>query len=690
MAYFEFPHTRTYDTDLGWLIHAFKDISQKLDEYLENAVITFADPITWDITEQYTALTCVIDSDGTAYLSKQPVPAGVDISNTNYWLPIFNYDDNINELRDQIAYNARTSPTTTVDLAVGDLVFWNGLLYMVTVPMTAGSAFIVDTNITKYTVDEKFQGFADADAALSGRIDDEVADRDAADIALGGRIDQEILDRTDADDALSARIDSLDFTGVYIVPEDYGAAGDGTTDDTAALQRCFDLGKPVYLKNSYLITDTVRYTGPELYGNGQIIVGSLASDKSHAIRIQAESIQIVGLRVNCNNSACLGFWISANRDVYIRGVTVHNTQTTYYETNSGSVGIFIDSCSKAEISQCYIHDINRTTGIVNVHSSAGIVVYARNAIYIHDNLIEKVLSSISYYDCDGIYATYIDDTDKTTAVIENNKISDCTGRFIKSQTKYTVVRNNFCFFTISFVPNDRYFNCVSIQRGSFEIVNNYFNLGNNIHRGYSRCFSLEIYDTTPRTGIIKGNTVLSRTGGSYPDTLRNYLYIVSTDASNNYVDITIEDNILNGRTESCVGLSAAYAINGIIKIRHNRTNMYQVMECVGSYTNFDKVFVDCEYNDNTLYNQSTRLSSETCVFTMLKYRYNISLQEAINNYPISYNNLPIFEGYYRGAIQAMTNLPAGIARGDYLFMIKSPNVTEFKSFADTSSGYILN
>ena len=69
MAFFEFPHTRTYDSDLGWLIKAFREISAKLDTYLENAVITFADPITWDITEQYTALTCVIDSDGTAYLS---------------------------------------------------------------------------------------------------------------------------------------------------------------------------------------------------------------------------------------------------------------------------------------------------------------------------------------------------------------------------------------------------------------------------------------------------------------------------------------------------------------------------------------------------------------------------------------------------------------------------------------------
>lgn len=93
MAFFEFPHTRTYDSDLGWLIAALKRVENKLDHYLEQSVITFADPIDWNITTQYPALTCVIDpSDGTAYLSVQPVPSGILITDTDYWTPIYNYE----------------------------------------------------------------------------------------------------------------------------------------------------------------------------------------------------------------------------------------------------------------------------------------------------------------------------------------------------------------------------------------------------------------------------------------------------------------------------------------------------------------------------------------------------------------------------------------------------------------------
>lgn len=303
MAFFEFPHTRTYDSDLGWLIKAFNEISEKLDQYLENAVIKFADPITWDITEQYTALTCVIDSDGTAYLSKQPVPAGVDISNTNYWLPIFNYDDNINTLRSQIAYNARNSATTGQALQENDLVFWDGLIYRVMVDMAAGTAFIVDTNIEKYTVDEAIKDLYDdidnVESNLTNAINTEISDREAGDDLIRENIAYDMGDAATTDrnlgiydmvwlngelyrvitpmtagtafivdtnikkQILNERIKSIaTFSNYFYIPENYGAKGDGVTDDTAAIQAMVnDMGyaaQAVFTAERYLIRDTIH------------------------------------------------------------------------------------------------------------------------------------------------------------------------------------------------------------------------------------------------------------------------------------------------------------------------------------------------------------------------------------------------------------------------------------------------
>lgn len=92
MAYFnEFPNTRTYDGDLGWLIATVKQIIAKLGGYDE---ITFADPIYWNITTQYPARIIVRDGqEGNLYLSKKPVPAGITLTNNEYWENLGFYDN---------------------------------------------------------------------------------------------------------------------------------------------------------------------------------------------------------------------------------------------------------------------------------------------------------------------------------------------------------------------------------------------------------------------------------------------------------------------------------------------------------------------------------------------------------------------------------------------------------------------
>lgn len=86
MAYFEFPHTRTYDGDLGYIIKCLNDLNHKYEEYLKYNSIKFADPLAWNISSQYESFVIVCDYEhNKSYISKQPVPAGIDITNTDYW-----------------------------------------------------------------------------------------------------------------------------------------------------------------------------------------------------------------------------------------------------------------------------------------------------------------------------------------------------------------------------------------------------------------------------------------------------------------------------------------------------------------------------------------------------------------------------------------------------------------------------
>ena len=218
MAFFnEFPNTRTYDKDLGWLIHVVGQLQIEVKTFIENNTINIPDQITWDITKQYTRNTLVIDYDGTAYLSKQPVPVGIAITNTDYWMPIFNYDDSINTLRDNIAANERNHTTASAERHEGDLVWLGNALYKVTVDMPAGTAYIIGTNVTLYTVADylvflknaiasETHARESADTILQGNIDAEVLARQGADNTLQGNIDAEVLERQNAGTVLQSQI----------------------------------------------------------------------------------------------------------------------------------------------------------------------------------------------------------------------------------------------------------------------------------------------------------------------------------------------------------------------------------------------------------------------------------------------------------------------------------------------------
>ena len=143
-----------YQYNLGWLIKELMSFKQDLATAIDLKTIKYADPIQWDITTQYPANTVVVDpKSGTAYMSKVPVPAGVELTNTKYWVVVFNYQDIYNKIMDGVAFNDRDQDYATKDLLVNDLVWYAGDLYRVTRAIPTGSKYIPGTNLIKTTIE---------------------------------------------------------------------------------------------------------------------------------------------------------------------------------------------------------------------------------------------------------------------------------------------------------------------------------------------------------------------------------------------------------------------------------------------------------------------------------------------------------------------------------------------------------
>ena len=87
------PYTNFHDLNLDSILKQVKELYTLTKTWIENNNIHFADPTNWDISKTYDPNTIVYDSaTKTAYISKQVVPAGTNITNSKYWLPITTLD----------------------------------------------------------------------------------------------------------------------------------------------------------------------------------------------------------------------------------------------------------------------------------------------------------------------------------------------------------------------------------------------------------------------------------------------------------------------------------------------------------------------------------------------------------------------------------------------------------------------
>lgn len=143
-----------YQYDIGWLVDKILSFEIELNTAIDLKTIHYADPIQWDITTQYAPNTVVVDpKTGTAYMSKAAVPSGILLTNTDYWVVIFNYQRIYDKIMSGVAFNDKDNLNASKDLQVNDLVWYGGELYRVTRTISEGALYIPGTNITPTTIE---------------------------------------------------------------------------------------------------------------------------------------------------------------------------------------------------------------------------------------------------------------------------------------------------------------------------------------------------------------------------------------------------------------------------------------------------------------------------------------------------------------------------------------------------------
>lgn len=177
MGVFEqFPYTNFHDLNLDWVLRIIKALDSEVNSFIEQNVLTYANPIDWNITTQYAKNTVVVDPvSGTAYMSIAAVPQGILLTNTAYWQPIFNYKETVSTLKKQIVAIDFESGNAPEDIPLYTLFWYNNILYRAIRAIEAGGSVVIGTNAEAVTVEEAIKSIksnGDLTRLSNGNIDD--------------------------------------------------------------------------------------------------------------------------------------------------------------------------------------------------------------------------------------------------------------------------------------------------------------------------------------------------------------------------------------------------------------------------------------------------------------------------------------------------------------------------------------
>ena len=196
--------------------YPFTDFHElNLEDFSSGNKLIFANPLQHELTKTYAKNTIVVDSvSGTAYLSLDAVPVGVQLDNADYWLPVFDFEGYVTRANQNFTDNYFSgTDRTPIPLAVGDWLVLDDVLYKVAVAMAADDLFIIGTNIVHFTVEQFLKDFISSVNQtltnwynqMTGTINQYKNDIDASELAYRNQLAQDIANTTAS---LQAQLDA--------------------------------------------------------------------------------------------------------------------------------------------------------------------------------------------------------------------------------------------------------------------------------------------------------------------------------------------------------------------------------------------------------------------------------------------------------------------------------------------------
>lgn len=302
----------------------------------------------WDKASEYAALSVVYTNEQ-SYVSRKSVPANTEITNTEFWIKsadwnaqvtqynqnveryekeVLKYSDTVNDLVEKTVYTYNTKD----DMAADKRVQLNDTL------MTCGYAEVGDKKGSFYKA---------------------VAQTSAKAIALQNNL-------------YAQPFEVYENNTEYVTPEQFGAVGDGVTDDTVAFNDALQSTSVLYLRNTtYAINPDIgiQCANKTIIGNGAVIKALPSSKQGYAIidivnstHAYIENLTIIGDRdEHTGTGGEWGHGISINDSL---NVTVNNITVK----NCWGDGIYIgnvsddnpkEQCKNIKILNCIISNNRR-------------------------------------------------------------------------------------------------------------------------------------------------------------------------------------------------------------------------------------------------------------------------------------------------------------------------------------------